>query len=308
MSVTPGSRDAEMLDNAVLVVAHPDDDVLWFSSVLRHVRDIVFCFLDHRVDPALGPARRRALARHPLRHTALGLVESGTFNTVDWTAPVETENGLVLPGASSGALAQYLENARTLRTCLLDVIRPYRSVITHNPGGEYGHPDHVQVYRVLSSVTKALQRDLWFSNYVSNVSLGLHLRYVSGFNSRYISRATDTELSHRGAEIYKAEGCWTWYEDFEWFREESFVNASALATSSDQTSKGYGRLYPLNLIRLSAGYRTTPDPPRAPSLLSHVRHALSRLGGRGFPGRRRSRPKTGERLQRTGSRSHRRLW
>jgi hypothetical protein len=135
MSVTPGSRDAEMLDNAVLVVAHPDDDVLWFSSVLRHVRDIVFCFLDHRVDPALGPARRRALARHPLRHTALGLVESGTFNTVDWTAPVETENGLVLPGASSGALAQYLENARTLRTCLLDVIRPYRSVITHNPGG-----------------------------------------------------------------------------------------------------------------------------------------------------------------------------
>jgi LmbE family N-acetylglucosaminyl deacetylase len=272
-AATPGSLEAEMVDNAVLVVAHPDDDVLWFSSVLSHVCEIVFCFLDHRANPALGPARRRALARYPLRHTALGLLEAGTFNTVDWTAPVETESGLALPGAGSDASAQYLANATILPTRLAEVIGPYRNVITHNPWGEYGHPDHVQVYRVLASVTAALQRPLWFSNYVSNLSLGLHLRYASGFSSRYVSLATDTELAHRGSRIYKAEGCWTWSDDFEWFREETFVNLSAPPRPAGQAPEGQGSPYPLNVVKLPAGFKMRPEPRPALSLLAQVRSA-----------------------------------
>jgi LmbE family N-acetylglucosaminyl deacetylase len=281
MAMTPRPREA-MLDNAVLVVAHPDDEVLWFSSILRQVRHVVFCYLDHRAASKLGPARRRALARYPLEHTALGVVEAGTFNTVDWAAPVETESGLALPGAGSAATLQYLDNATQLRTRLAEVIRPYRNVITHNPWGEYGHPDHVQVYRVVSSMTEALQQGLWFSNYVSNISMALHLRYAPRFNSQYISLATDTELGQRIAEIYKSEGCWTWYGDFEWFQNESFVSLSTGPSTSAPAPKSYGSVSPLNLTRLSAGSRMSPEirTSQPQSILGQVRSALGRFSSR----------------------------
>jgi LmbE family N-acetylglucosaminyl deacetylase len=276
MSMTPGPREA-MLDNAVLVVAHPDDEVLWFSSVLRQVRHVVFCYLDHRVASDLGPARRRALARYPLKHTALGMLEVGTFNTVDWAAPVETESGLALPGAGSAATLQYLDNATQLRTRLAEVIRPYRNVITHNPWGEYGHPDHVQVYRVVSSITEALQRDLWFSNYVSSISIALHLRYTPRLDSQSVSFATDSALGQQIAEIYKSEGCWTWYEDFEWSQYESFVSLLPLPATSDVAPYAYGSVCPLNLIRLSESFKMSPIRRNSQSVLGQVRSALGRL-------------------------------
>ena len=256
------------MDNAVLVVAHPDDEALWFSSVLGSVRQLIVCFVDHDRNPRLGPARRRALARHPIPHRALGLSEPGTFNTVDWTAAVETESGLELRGADEPTASRYRHNATALHGLLSEAVRPYANIITHNPWGEYGHPDHVQVHRVLSSIANRLGRPLWFSNYVSHVSLPLHLRYVSGFNRHYISRPTDVELGRRIAEIYRAERCWTWYDDFEWFDQDTFVDAAVPAAArTSGADKLYGSLCPLNLIRVSPASDVGLAAPRRRSLL-----------------------------------------
>jgi len=49
---------AEMLSSAILVVAHPDDEILWFSSVVDKVDEILFCFGDYPALPALGEGLR----------------------------------------------------------------------------------------------------------------------------------------------------------------------------------------------------------------------------------------------------------
>ena len=46
-----------MFENSILIMAHPDDDILWMSSVIEKVEDIIFCFNDDPPHPDLGIAR-----------------------------------------------------------------------------------------------------------------------------------------------------------------------------------------------------------------------------------------------------------
>ena len=50
-----------MLSNSMIVVAHPDDELLWFGSILKQVDQVVVVFEDFWPDPSIGPARAEAL-------------------------------------------------------------------------------------------------------------------------------------------------------------------------------------------------------------------------------------------------------
>ena len=56
----------EILSSAVLVVAHPDDEILWFSSVLARVRRCIVCYEDCDDGAKLGPGRRGVASSYPL--------------------------------------------------------------------------------------------------------------------------------------------------------------------------------------------------------------------------------------------------
>ena len=38
------NKISQIINEAVLIVAHPDDEVLWASSVLNSVNKIIICF------------------------------------------------------------------------------------------------------------------------------------------------------------------------------------------------------------------------------------------------------------------------
>src|SRR5210317_159125 len=88
----------ESLKGATLIVAHPDDEVLWFSSILDAVDKIVICFTDAEHWPDLGEARKRSLAEHRYRDriVELGLRQVKSHNKSSWPEPVQTEYGLLL--------------------------------------------------------------------------------------------------------------------------------------------------------------------------------------------------------------------
>src|SRR5262245_2834597 len=82
-------------ERVALVVAHPDDEILWFSSILRRATNVIVCFLDvpERSDWTAG--RRRTAQAYPLPTASfLGLTESVVLVGADWNAPVVTEYGL----------------------------------------------------------------------------------------------------------------------------------------------------------------------------------------------------------------------
>ncbi len=263
---------AEMLSSAILVVAHPDDEILWFSSVVDKVDEILFCFGDYPALPALGEGRRKALAEYPLEHcSSLQLEESGSFSGADWGHPVESPYGLeIVHGRRTER--RYRETYRLLEERLAEKLATCRNVITHNPWGEYGHEDHVQVYRAVEALQKRLSFRLWFSNYASNRSAALMFRYFSGFDTHYLTLPTNRELAHSLKSIYERHGCWTWYGGYQWFDQECFTEPPGV----EERETEHGRLFPINMLKTDLPSRPWKKPGPLSRMVEKLQRRLQR--------------------------------
>ena len=51
-----------MLENSLIVAAHPDDEVLWFGAILKRVDRVIIVYEDHWPEPEIGRARAEALS------------------------------------------------------------------------------------------------------------------------------------------------------------------------------------------------------------------------------------------------------
>lgn len=233
-----------VLDKSVIVAAHPDDENLWFSSVLSKVDKIVLCFLPVETKPAWTQGRRASLAEYPLENiSCLELEESEVFFGADWDQPVRTEYGLKIT-ENNCSDKSYRNNFEKLRNRLREILKGSENVFTHNPWGEYGHVEHVQVYRAVKSLQREMNFNLWFSNYVSNKSAILMAHEYPLIGPHLGIMHTNKPLAKSIAEIYKRNNCWTWYDDYEWCDEETFIKD----IDSVEEKGRHGEMLPLNLI------------------------------------------------------------
>lgn len=235
----------DTIEKSIIVVAHPDDEALWLSSVLGDVDRILFCYEECSAAPSLGAGRRNALAEYPLGNAgSLGLAEAVSFNAADWNNPVETEYGLFL-ARDVRADKRYQKTFSALLRGLTPILGGFRHVFTHNPWGEYGHEDHVQVYRAVKTLQCKMGFNLWFSNYCGQQAVNLMMRHISGYTNDYVTRPINPELGERLRDLYKRHGCWTWYDDYQWFKDEVVMPDKALAA----TGVSHGHIFPVNMLR-----------------------------------------------------------
>jgi LmbE family N-acetylglucosaminyl deacetylase len=234
-----------MFKNSILLVAHPDDEILWFSSIFDKVDEVMFCFMNSRSNPQWTIGRKQILSELPIKNVSyLDLEESEVFNGADWANPVITRFGIKI--TKKGApIKKYEENYYKIKEKLKNKLINYHNVFTHNPWGEYGNEEHIQIYRIVKEFQKKMKFNLWFSNYCSNKSYTLMLRYISGFDSDYVTLKSNKTLSSHIKNLYIKNGCWTWYEDWVWFNEESFMKDKDL----EKNTKVYGHIFPLNMIK-----------------------------------------------------------
>lgn len=254
-----------MLTNSVLVIAHPDDEILWFSSILDKVDQIVFCYIHHPNAPQLGEGRLKALSQYPLRNIHhLNLTESDTFDLACWERPQLTPKGLMID--SSRRIQQsYDSNFSYLQDKLSRLLSKYTNVITHNPWGEYGHEDHVQIHCAIKSIQPSQRFKLWYNNYCSNRSTTLMWRHIAGFSNDYLSFKTNLELSRQIESLYKRNDCWTWYDDYCYFPEECFSAKELFLEPGPRA----GHLFPLNMLKVD--FKRNSNTSRKP------KHVMTRL-------------------------------
>jgi LmbE family N-acetylglucosaminyl deacetylase len=237
-----------ILEDSILIVAHPDDEILWFSSILDKVEEVLFCFINSDTNPEWNRGRRQSISQLPVKKvSSLDLQESGVLNGADWTKPVITEYGLKITRLGISE-EKYKENFYKIREILKNILVNYRNVFTHNPWGEYGNEEHVQVYSAVKGLLKEMDFNIWFSNYCGNKSYPLMLRYISGANSNYVTLKIDKSLTERIKGIYERHGCWTWYREWEWFNEEAFMNDNSLKDNRGNTER-CGHIFPINMIK-----------------------------------------------------------
>lgn len=265
-------RDDDFLNNSVIVAAHPDDELLWFNSILRDVDEVILVYRDFWAQPGLGAARGKALADYPRGNvTSLDIAEAGTYGCADWSNPQLSEIGmefgmeanrraltrltrrsLSLVGSSSTPSAEesvaraYASNYVAIREALRGRLKPGMNVFTHNPWGEYGHEEHVQLFQVLNSLRDEIGFTLWMSNYCTDRAMPLAMRYFQTAPGAYIRRPTDKAFAEQVANTYKRHGCWTWADDWAWFDEECFMQAPREAGESQP----HRHLFPLNFFTI----------------------------------------------------------
>jgi LmbE family N-acetylglucosaminyl deacetylase len=232
---------------SLLVVAHPDDEILWFGSIVADVERIAICFLNDPASPELAAARERVLAEHPLRDkiVCLGLDETCAFGHANWPRPETTEFGLQIVKARRIEKA-YRLCYRRLEEQLTPMIRDATSVITHNPWGEYGHEEHVLVHRAVTALAASSQKDVWYNNHASSWSEDLMRVYLDKSEHHIIGRDVDTDAMQNIADIYRAHGAWTWFDDYRWFGQEHFVRGPLHRADRP----GFGWMFPINMLRL----------------------------------------------------------
>lgn len=217
----------ELLWGCAVVVAHPDDEVLWASSVLEDAGKIIMCYGDFPGQPLFSAGRRRAIESLGLKQLeSLGLVEAAMFNQSTWPIPTEIEEGLapvLMPfGLHSAVLKSYKANFEKLCILLKTKLVGFTDVVTHNPWGEYGHEDHVQVFRAVEAVQKQLGFRIWVTGYFSNKSAILMQRHLGRLGPPTRSLSTNKALGDRFREIYIANECWTWPDGYVWPDKEWF--------------------------------------------------------------------------------------
>jgi LmbE family N-acetylglucosaminyl deacetylase len=203
-----------------VVVAHPDDETLWLSSVVASADRVVFGFGAVVGKPDRSKARRRAVAALPLSTIInLEIPESG----VDWKShqahPELTPSGVSISDAS--VRARYESNYPKLLDGLRASLSGCQDVYTHNPWGEYGHPEHIQVYTAVKELQGQLGYTVWFSNYVSASNwvfvkgLAEHLSWA-----RRAVTSPDMATARTLMRIYRHHRAWTWTSTHRWPKHE----------------------------------------------------------------------------------------
>lgn len=260
--------DQNFLENSVIVAAHPDDEILWFSSIMKQVNKVIIVYEDYWAHPGLGA--RRAAAVEELPHagaTSLKIREAGTYGCANWNAPKLSPYGIAfgteglmreikrqiklmspLRGTvpAESVWKKYIANYDRIYSELDKMLDEGMNVFTHNPWGEYGHEDHIQVFRVLEDLRAKKGFKLWVSNYCSNRSLPLAMTYFSASDIQYISRPTDKIYAEAVADVYRKHDCWTWHDDWTWFDEECFMEAP----THQRNDGAQAHLFPLNLFSI----------------------------------------------------------
>jgi len=241
--------DKYELGKSIIIVAHPDDEILWFSSVMEQVNKIIICFLGSLRKPDLGPSRKAALDRYPLLNvTCLDINQSDIFGGANWINPTLTDYGIAVPNRPDSA-SIYRNNYFEVRQRLAQELLGVSTVFSHNPWGEYGNKEHVQIYRVVKDLQRELNFKLLFPSYFSNKSSSLMLQNIDRVGSDTIVLKTDIVLATQIKKIYQECNCWTWYNNWEWLSEDTFIREQGREDACVPLKEF--EVFPLNFIQIS---------------------------------------------------------
>lgn len=241
---------------SLLIVAHPDDEALWFSSILANIVQIIFCFHYIADKPDLTQGRLKSYKEFPKSNIhSLRIDESKVFNTRHFNPPEKTFYGIKVRHSGKSE-KHYISNYSILLDKLMPLLSDVDQVFTHNPWGEYGNEEHIQVYRAVKSLQRERTFDIWFPSYFSNRSASLMATTLSQLPVEYFIESTNQPLAYKLTEMYKKNGCWTWSDDWTWPEEETFIK-DAFHQDSEQNTCEKRLSLPFHFIRLKGPFPQT---------------------------------------------------
>lgn len=216
-----------------IVVAHPDDEILFASSIIEKATKIFVCFSDIPGESSINirqtKGRKNVQKRYPMDNiTFLDLPQASNKNAlnINWDKVVENQYG-VEGGRNE---KEYKQNFQKLFNILSIELADFKKVYTHNPWGEYGHVEHIQIHRCITKLRKIIGFEMFVFGYLSRDTIkmaNLKLRTLGTLSLK----KNNKELFNKIKNLYIDEKCWTWSDyhtppDYELFYNFKGINKS----------------------------------------------------------------------------------
>lgn len=213
---------APMNEGSIAVVAHPDDEILWLSPVMPTVERVVVALPGSCSSRALTRARREIRELLPIEMCFSPLREAGVHLQSDWARRPLTREGVGMHWSCPPLRRyRYRRNYRALLQFLEPHVAQAGIVYTHNPWGEYGHEEHIQISRVVSLLAQHHGTSVWVWDGMTNDELlrtGCRTRldhYTPLPSLRSQTLPVDREFYLRWRDVYMSRNAWTWADDYE---------------------------------------------------------------------------------------------
>ena len=203
----------------ILIVAHPDDEVLFFSSLLKIVNQIIVCF-GPSGNVIVDKGREKLKQLYPISNVNwLEIKESDTFLSASWKNPIVTVSGLRVSRNKN----KYEDNYKKIINKFKNILIGFDEVYTHNPWGEYGHEEHVSVFKAVHKVAKRKKIKIFVSSYMSDRASTLFQKQKHFLDKDIQSRVIPKDTCAQLKFLYIKTNCWTWNNGYEWPQSEIFI-------------------------------------------------------------------------------------
>jgi LmbE family N-acetylglucosaminyl deacetylase len=201
----------------LVVVAHPDDEILWLLPALERATLTIATFAYEPWNEPLTRARERVRGEFPRPFEFLPLESARVFRKSDWESRRPTPYGVeLLDTCSPVERERYVSNYERLLELLEPHVAASSEIYTHNPWGEYGHEEHVQVWRAVALLAQRHHTTVWVWDGPGDrllLARGMRLRadHYTPLPSelRSVELARDLDRFRELKRLYLEHGAWT---------------------------------------------------------------------------------------------------
>lgn len=183
----------------ILIVAHPDDEIIWFNP--ESFDSIIILFGTRHDKPTIHSARIQSIIEHPLKNKIVfyNLMEPGYWK-------------------DKTRRSYYCQTYNEVYNIIARIVNKNISIIfTHNSIGEYGHSDHILVHYAVKNFVQqeALTIPIWCP--IKNMT----------FVNNYLLQEVrfNLNLYNNIKNIYQKNGAWTWNPYYKPQDSEKFYRA-----------------------------------------------------------------------------------
>ncbi len=195
----------------IIVVAHPDDEIIFSSSIVKNAKKVVICFNDVQENKALSEGRKSAQSDFPLKNTKfLNVVQARSVGRqLVYNERLETDFGII----GSRHYEDYKSSYLIIKSKLRYLLKNSSHVITHNPWGEYGHSDHIQVHKIVVDLSKEIGYKCIVFGY-TGISNFKYYKSKQHLLENCIKLPTNHTIYNRLKNHYVQNHCWTWWDKY----------------------------------------------------------------------------------------------
>ena len=217
-------------NNSALIVAHLDDEVIFASSLINHVKKIIICFCGNSNEKELTKSRRNLINNFPNKKFIFlkfeennSLLRKLCHENLNRRFILHDEKEINYVKTKLENNQDYKAFKRILKNRLLSELKSIENVFTHNEWGEYGHFDHINIHNIVRELTLKKNINLYCFGYIAERNFYSLNYYLNNLNLNLsIELKSNKEFFQNFKDLYIDNNCWTWYENYELPEKEFF--------------------------------------------------------------------------------------